>query len=189
MARVLDRDLEAAGIAKRDESDRVLDFQAFRHTFITNLRRGGVHPKTAQELARHSTIALTMDTYTHSVGDDQRRALDVLPDLSTPPDDEAAAATGTDGMELPVLSSGLSANAEQACSPVDFVEPNEAPEPVTLERCDANASPVATVASVDHDDACDDAEDGAPGRTRTCDPRIRNPMLYPAELRARRALG
>jgi hypothetical protein len=24
-----------------------------------------------------------------------------------------------------------------------------------------------------------------PGRTRTCDPGIRNPMLYPAELRAR----
>jgi hypothetical protein len=28
--------------------------------------------------------------------------------------------------------------------------------------------------------------DGAPGRTRTCDPRLRRPMLYPAELRAPR---
>jgi hypothetical protein len=26
--------------------------------------------------------------------------------------------------------------------------------------------------------------DGAPGRTRTCDPRLRRPVLYPAELRA-----
>jgi hypothetical protein len=26
---------------------------------------------------------------------------------------------------------------------------------------------------------------GAPGRIRTCDPRIRSPTLYPAELRAR----
>src|ERR1700710_1308823 len=25
---------------------------------------------------------------------------------------------------------------------------------------------------------------GAPGRTRTCDPRLRRPVLYPAELRA-----
>lgn len=25
---------------------------------------------------------------------------------------------------------------------------------------------------------------GAPGRIRTCNPRIRNPMLYPVELRA-----
>jgi hypothetical protein len=27
-------------------------------------------------------------------------------------------------------------------------------------------------------------KDGAPGRSRTCDPRFRKPMLYPAELRA-----
>ena len=26
---------------------------------------------------------------------------------------------------------------------------------------------------------------GAPGRIRTCDPRLRRPMLYPTELRAR----
>ena len=30
-------------------------------------------------------------------------------------------------------------------------------------------------------------ERSAPGRTRTCDPRFRKPMLYPAELRARRS--
>lgn len=29
-----------------------------------------------------------------------------------------------------------------------------------------------------------DMRDGAPGRARTCDPRLRRPMLYPAELRA-----
>jgi hypothetical protein len=28
---------------------------------------------------------------------------------------------------------------------------------------------------------------GAPGRSRTCDPRFRKPMLYPAELRAQPA--
>ena len=31
-----------------------------------------------------------------------------------------------------------------------------------------------------------DRIDSAPCRTRTCDPRIRNPLLYPAELRAQR---
>ena len=30
---------------------------------------------------------------------------------------------------------------------------------------------------------------GAPGRTRTCDPRLRRPVLYPAELRAQAAQG
>jgi hypothetical protein len=29
------------------------------------------------------------------------------------------------------------------------------------------------------------ANTGAPGRTRTCDPRLRRPVLYPPELRAR----
>ena len=50
-------DREAAKIAARDLAGRVADFHALRHTFITNLAAGGVHPKVAQTLARHSTIA------------------------------------------------------------------------------------------------------------------------------------
>ncbi len=38
---------------------------ALRHTFISNLARAGIHPKTAQALARHSTITLTLDRYSH----------------------------------------------------------------------------------------------------------------------------
>jgi hypothetical protein len=34
-------------------------------------------------------------------------------------------------------------------------------------------------------DFLDDGGKGAPDRIRTCDRRIRNPLLYPAELRAR----
>jgi len=36
-----------------------------RHTFVTNLVNAGVAPKEAKELARHSTITLTMDRYAH----------------------------------------------------------------------------------------------------------------------------
>jgi hypothetical protein len=43
----------------------VADFHALRHTFITELVRAGVAPKDAKELARHSTITLTMDRYAH----------------------------------------------------------------------------------------------------------------------------
>ncbi len=82
LARVLRVDLEAAGIPVRDAHDRVVDFHALRHTFITNLANGGVHPKTAQALARHSTITLTMDRYSHSKREDEVRALSALPDLS-----------------------------------------------------------------------------------------------------------
>jgi|GEM_PF-275561 len=59
----------------------VADFHALRHTFITNLASGGVHPKTAQALARHSTFALTMDRYSHSQRENEAAALDALPDL------------------------------------------------------------------------------------------------------------
>jgi integrase len=80
--KVFKQDLEAAGIVYRDAGGRVADFHSLRHTFITNLARGGVHPKTAQALARHSTITLTMDRYSHSYLGDEASAVATLPDLS-----------------------------------------------------------------------------------------------------------
>ena len=59
------RDLERAGIAYTDEQDRVADFHALRHTFVTNLVNAGMMPKDTKQLARHSTITLTMDRYAH----------------------------------------------------------------------------------------------------------------------------
>jgi len=69
------------------------DFHALRHTFITNLANSGVHPKVAQALARHSTITLTMDRYTHTVVGEQTAALAALPDLGAPPEADAARRT------------------------------------------------------------------------------------------------
>jgi integrase len=74
-------DLEAAGISYVDDAGRYADFHALRHTFITNLARSGVHPKVAQDLARHSTIQLTLDRYTHTALETQVEALEKLPDL------------------------------------------------------------------------------------------------------------
>jgi len=88
-------DLKAAGIGYRDDAGLVADFHALRHTFISNLARGGVHPKVAQALARHSTITLTMDRYSHTVLSEQSAALDALPDLSAA-SRKAMRATGTD---------------------------------------------------------------------------------------------
>jgi integrase/recombinase XerD len=91
-------DLAAAGLAYRDDADRCADFHALRHTFISNLAAGGVHPKTAQRLARHLTITLTMDRYTHLHREDLVGALNTLPDLS--PTRKAAILTGTNGPEI-----------------------------------------------------------------------------------------
>ncbi len=63
--RTFKRDLEAAGIALKDDEDRRVDFHALRHTFITSLALHGVHPRIAQALARHAKLETTMETYTH----------------------------------------------------------------------------------------------------------------------------
>ena len=85
-------------LAYRDDGERVLDFHALRHTFITNLARGGVHPKVAQQLARHSTITLTMDRYSHTVIGELSDALTALPNLDgTSPEQTRQRATGTHG--------------------------------------------------------------------------------------------
>jgi integrase len=63
-AEMLRVDLDAAKVAFRT-ADGVLDFHALRHTYVTSLVENKAHPKEAQELARHSTIDLTMNYYTH----------------------------------------------------------------------------------------------------------------------------
>jgi len=80
-ADMLKMDLEVAGIPYKDGAGRYADFHALRHTFVTNLYKSGVSPKVIQSLARHSTFALTMDTYTHIGLYDERAALDKLPEL------------------------------------------------------------------------------------------------------------
>jgi len=74
-------DLKRAGIAYVDDQGRYADFHALRHTFISQLARSGVHPLKAKELARHSTITLTMDVYSHVSTEELREALDSLPSL------------------------------------------------------------------------------------------------------------
>jgi integrase len=75
-AEMLQKDLGAAGIADRDARGRVVDFHALRHSYITHLVAKGVNPKVVQKLARHSTITLTLDRYTHVEDDDVRDALE-----------------------------------------------------------------------------------------------------------------
>jgi len=85
-----------AFLADTDGSGRVVDFHALRHSFLTRLARSGVAPAVAKSLARHSTIVLTMDHYTHTLIGDERAALDKLPSINAPRANVAAlAATGT----------------------------------------------------------------------------------------------
>lgn len=84
-------------LAPVDENGHHADFHGLRHTFLTNLARSGVHPATAQRLARHSDVRLTLGRYTHVDLAEQGEALALLPDLSD--DRQRMRATGTDSRD------------------------------------------------------------------------------------------
>lgn len=43
-----------------------ISFHSLRHTCASLLLAEGVHPKVVQEMLGHSTVAITMDLYSHS---------------------------------------------------------------------------------------------------------------------------
>ena len=63
----------------QSENGRFADFHCLRHTFITNLGRAKVPAKTAQTLARHSDVNLTLGIYTHIAQDEEIAAINALP--------------------------------------------------------------------------------------------------------------
>ncbi len=64
LVKIMDLDLKAAGIPKRDAAQLVVHFHSLRHSFGTHLSLAGVAPRVAQAAMRHSNISLTMNTYT-----------------------------------------------------------------------------------------------------------------------------
>ena len=101
LVRILDRDLRAAGIPKRDERGRTVDVHALRHTFGSHLSKAGVPLRTAQAAMRHSTPTLTANVYTDPKLLDVAGALDALPalPLDAKPQADRQRATGTTGAE------------------------------------------------------------------------------------------
>ena len=53
-------------------------FHDLRHTHTTLLLRQGVHPKVVSERLGHSTINITLDTYSHVMPDMQDEAAEKL---------------------------------------------------------------------------------------------------------------
>ena len=58
-------------------------FHGLRHTHATMLLKQGVNPKIVQERLGHSSIKVTMDTYSHVLPDMQRQAVEALSRLLT----------------------------------------------------------------------------------------------------------
>lgn len=94
-AKMLRKDLNLAGI-EYETDDGIVDFHSLRHTFGTLLANADVHPKTAQDLMRHSDINLTMGRYTHTLREQKAKAIDSMPKIEIR---QEQAKTGT--MDMP----------------------------------------------------------------------------------------
>jgi integrase len=104
-AKMIRKDLAAAEVPYRDDAGQTFDFHALRHHFITHLARSGIHPKAAQSLARHSTITLTLDHYSHLVLSDMTAAVERLPILRRESKAKGEATTG--GERAPARASSV----------------------------------------------------------------------------------
>lgn len=56
-------------------------FHDLRHTAATLMLQRGIHPKVVQERLGHSSISLTLDTYSHAIPSMQGDAADEIDDL------------------------------------------------------------------------------------------------------------
>jgi integrase len=162
--------------AKREESDflavsnhdgETLDFHSLRHTCGSWLALQGVHPNVVKTVMRHSTITLTMDTYGHLLPDQHADAIGGMVNMLA--EKTPLAATGTAGSPPPVQRTVGTPNHANECESV---------------RGDDETADMRQTLEFPRKTEDDAVKNGStPGRIRTCDRRIRNPLLYPAELR------
>lgn len=126
LLRILDRDMKAAGIPKRDVRGSTVDVHALRTTFNTHLARSGAAPRTAQQAMRHSEIKLTMGVYIDPTLLDMRKALDNL--LAFTPTDVAS--TKSLPPKPPTKAPPTSGkNGQLLALPDNRERPSDAPDP------------------------------------------------------------
>jgi integrase len=171
-AEMLRADLADAGIPYIiDSPDGPLyaDFHALRHSYITALGRSGVDLRTAQELAGHSTPALTaryMHVRLHDMAGSVEKLPSILPADQGPHDQaDALPASGTDGPGLSPVCTGFVQTADPGC---DHVRRDEAEgRPGFRNEPDANLDPACTLRPNDTDR--DGLRERGPSRIRTGD--------------------
>ena len=87
-------------LADTNHESEITDFHSLRYTCGAWLTMTGAHPKVVQQVMRHQSITLTMDTYGHlfpgQEADAVGRLRQMLAEPSEPQHDEALRATGTD---------------------------------------------------------------------------------------------
>jgi integrase len=108
LVRILDRDIVAAGITKRDKHGRTVDVHALRGTFGSHLARANVGPVTLKTLMRHSRLETTLKFYIDDDLLEVENAVGTLPALLTGGDSlESARKTGADARSAVALNVAL----------------------------------------------------------------------------------
>ncbi len=64
--------------------EKKMSWHTFRHTFSSILKANGEDVKVVQELLRHSTARMTLDTYTQALGPDKRAAQSKVVEMIRP---------------------------------------------------------------------------------------------------------
>lgn len=75
-ARMVRDDMERAGLHAFKPSEGTVDFHALRTTYVTLLDMNGASAKEAQDLARHSTPVITLNSYVRSTDDRKRQVVE-----------------------------------------------------------------------------------------------------------------
>jgi len=169
---------ESSFLSERDHADRVIDFHALRHTFITRLVASGASVKVAQELARHSDPTLTIGRYSHTRLHDLTAALDNLPSSGPKTDEKLPQrATGTDDLRISPDSGTGRVQQNRQHSPRISAR-NSAERYANANEIPARGDEQNTLVLQDGSDAMRvsaNPSENAPSRTRTCDLRFRRP--------------
>jgi hypothetical protein len=153
----------------------------------------GVYPKTAQTVMRHSTIALTMDTYGHIFPGQQAHAVvqmqslvELIPGLQATgtddsPVEDASQSTDTTQVENTTIAFTRPESAQRQAQrmrretgPVDANSCNEQEHSSKIEGA-PNSLQDASLGDVVREDAQESKS--APRRTRTFNPLIKSQML------------
>ncbi len=99
-AQAIKTDLEAAGLPATDRAGNEIDFHSLRNTYISFLANSNTPAKVIQQLARHSSIDLTMNIYARASAYNEQKAIENLPKLTddTSAEKQVNSKTGTDDL-------------------------------------------------------------------------------------------
>lgn len=79
--RNIDRMFRRVAIAAGFPEEKIYGVHALRHTFATLLLKNGVDIKTVSKLLGHSDVSITYNTYIHVIKEQEKAALDMIPNI------------------------------------------------------------------------------------------------------------